>query len=31
MAKAFYEQWYKTHSPKVYWEKIFAWSGQGVK
>ena len=26
MAKAFYEEWCKTHSPKVYWEKIFEWS-----
>ena len=26
MARAFYERWMETHSPKVYWEKIFEWS-----
>ena len=31
MAKAFYEEWEKTHSPKVYWDKIIAWSGQENK
>lgn len=26
MSRAFYDRWMETHSPKVYWEKIFAWS-----
>jgi len=28
MSKAFYNRWMETHSPKVYWEKIFEWSKQ---